>query len=169
MASYIYLSRMLYCIYNSADTLTGIPAGGAFNGAGITNSIFNPDSAGIGIHLVQYNYTDANTGCVSSSGKVAVRVDACVGLTTLSGVEVSDVYPNPAKNQLSISLNALKNQQAAMQIIDLAGRAVQKKNVKLNAGRNNITFNILDLEAGIYLLNLQIEGGSLSRKFVVEK
>ena len=52
-----------YCLYAENDTLSGTPTGGVFSGNGIiTDSIFNPQSAGVGVHNIVYTYTDAN-GC----------------------------------------------------------------------------------------------------------
>lgn len=45
-----------------ADTLLGFPAGGTFNGVGVTSNLFNPVIAGVGTHYISYSFTDAN-GC----------------------------------------------------------------------------------------------------------
>ena len=56
-----------------------------------------------------------------------------------------------------------------MFITDIAGRAIQQKDILLKEGKNNIVMNIQNMDAGIYLFILNIEGASLSRKFVVTK
>ena len=154
-----------YCVYSSADTLIGTPAGGAFIGSGVNNATFNPNTSGLGVHIIHYNYTDAN-GCVSAANAV-VHVDACVGLTEINGVSAGNVYPNPTKEQLQINLDALKDQKASALITDIAGRNIQQKELLLNAGKNTVTMNIENMDTGIYLFVLTIEGASLSRKFVV--
>ncbi len=156
-----------YCNYFSADTLIGSPSGGVFSGAGITNSVFDPAIAGVGTYIINYEFTDANN-CKSRSNSI-VRVDACVSVTEISGVGVLNVYPNPVKNVLQIDLEAKRNQQALFQLTDVAGRMVEQKNVSIAAGKNNSTFDMQQLDAGVYLLHLQFEGTSLTRKIVVEK
>lgn len=55
-----------YCLYDSAVTLTGIPAGGVFSGSGIipTNR-FSPTIAGVNPTInIYYTYTDTN-GCIN--------------------------------------------------------------------------------------------------------
>lgn len=51
------------CIDGAPDTLVGSPAGGGFFGPGVNGSLFYPDSAGLGIHLIIYEITDT-AGCV---------------------------------------------------------------------------------------------------------
>ncbi|MCD6201936.1 MAG: CUB domain-containing protein, partial [Bacteroidales bacterium] len=55
----------LYDINDPAVTLSGNPAGGVFSGPGVTGDTFYPDSAGVGIHQIIYQYTDAS-GCTNA-------------------------------------------------------------------------------------------------------
>ncbi|MFP4471844.1 MAG: T9SS type A sorting domain-containing protein, partial [Bacteroidales bacterium] len=43
--------------------LTGTPAGGTFSGAGVDGGTFDPADAGVGVHTIEYCYTDPDTGC----------------------------------------------------------------------------------------------------------
>ena len=52
-----------YCVDGDPDTLHGLPAGGTFVGAGMTDSIFDPTAAGLGPHTITYHYTDPLTNC----------------------------------------------------------------------------------------------------------
>ncbi|MBN2682392.1 MAG: T9SS type A sorting domain-containing protein [Bacteroidales bacterium] len=49
----------------SSVTLTGSPAGGYFSGLGISASVFNPSTAGVGTHSIVYSYMNTG-GCVST-------------------------------------------------------------------------------------------------------
>jgi len=51
-----------YCVGDVASVLTGFPAGGLFNGAGVSGNSFDPSIAGVGTHAITYTYTDGN-GC----------------------------------------------------------------------------------------------------------
>ena len=51
-----------YCMSDPPISLSATPAGGMFSGMGITDSIFKPSQAGIGMKTLLYSYTDAN-GC----------------------------------------------------------------------------------------------------------
>lgn len=77
--------------------LGGTPAGGTYSGIGVVNNTFVPDSAGLGVHTIVYEYTNAG-GC-SDTTQIQIAVlsgvtaslsnlpDACLsaGVVTLSG------------------------------------------------------------------------------------
>jgi hypothetical protein len=65
MVSYSGLDSIYDIRLDGPVTLTGIPGGGTFTGTGITGSVFNPLTAGLGIHPVRYAYTDLH-GCSSA-------------------------------------------------------------------------------------------------------
>lgn len=51
------------CIDDPAITLTAAPAGGTYSGPGISGASFDPFVAGVGVHTIEYCYTDPQTGC----------------------------------------------------------------------------------------------------------
>ncbi|MCF8296181.1 MAG: T9SS type A sorting domain-containing protein [Saprospiraceae bacterium] len=61
------------CINASAITLTGSPTGGTFSGNGISGNIFNPSTAGIGVHSITYSYTNANSCTNSQTQNITVN------------------------------------------------------------------------------------------------
>lgn len=78
------------CINDPAVTLSGSPSGGVYGGPGVTGSTFTPATAGAGIHVVTYSYTDGN-GCSDSTSTVAiVNALPVVTLGTFSAVCVDD-------------------------------------------------------------------------------
>ncbi|HTO36941.1 MAG TPA: gliding motility-associated C-terminal domain-containing protein, partial [Brumimicrobium sp.] len=62
------------CINNDLITLSGNPVGGTFSGVGINGNNFDPSIAGIGTHIITYDYTDGN-GCENSSTTTIVVND----------------------------------------------------------------------------------------------
>ncbi len=54
-----------YCNYVGSITLQGNPANGTFSGAGISGNDFNMNNAGVGVHQIVYEFTDAQ-GCYAS-------------------------------------------------------------------------------------------------------
>jgi len=73
-----------FCEDNAPGNLAASPAGGTFSGDGITDSsagTFDPAVAGVGTHLVTYEFTDTN-GCTNSiSTNVIVNPLPIVDLT----------------------------------------------------------------------------------------
>jgi len=65
---------MELCMDADSVLLTGVPAGGAFFGAGTNGNYFMPSISGTGIHAITYNYT-GGSGCINSC-QFSVTVNA---------------------------------------------------------------------------------------------
>ncbi len=61
----------IYCANDSAVAMTPSGTAGAFTGAGVTDSIFNPMTAGAGIHTVTYTDPDPNYYTIDQTGTYA--------------------------------------------------------------------------------------------------
>ena len=74
------------------------------------------------------------------------------------------VYPNPAKNYVTISntTDALLN---ATEIVDLNGRVVKTQKI---ANVSEAEINVSDLAKGVYMMNISTDRGSLTKKLVIE-
>ena len=93
-----------------------------------------------------------------------------IGSGTLSTVETAgrlernlSIYPNPVKNNVFTIENDQGN--AAFEIYDISGKLI-RKNEKLNKGTNKI--NIIGVQKGIYLVKINTEGNTVSKKIIVE-
>lgn len=75
-----------------------------------------------------------------------------------------NLYPNPAKSMLTISLNQALNQKISVQIFDPLGQLLQEK---LLVG-NSIELNIQSFKAGLYFVRLTIDNQNITKRFVVE-
>ncbi|HQW23270.1 MAG TPA: SBBP repeat-containing protein, partial [Bacteroidia bacterium] len=78
------------CITSSPITLSGgSPAGGNYSGSQVSSGVFNPQSAGVGTHLITYSYIDGN-GCLNSaSSNITVNSIPVVTLASISPVCVN--------------------------------------------------------------------------------
>lgn len=136
----------LVCDYDAAFTLTGAtPSGGTYSGTGVSGSIFDPGVAGIGIHPITYDYTDAN-GC-SNSVTEDMEVDACSSVEEFISEHVN-VYPNPTSTELNIELEG----EFSITLFDSRGRLVYQ-----GTGTDLLTLSTESYEAGIYLIQLKTE------------
>ncbi|WP_296145778.1 T9SS type A sorting domain-containing protein [uncultured Flavobacterium sp.] len=89
---------------------------------------------------------------------------AVAGLGVNNNVVASklSVYPNPAKNLINIS-NSDNVSLTNATITDLNGRTV--KSVELNGATQ---INISDLASGVYMMNINSDQGSVTKKIVKE-
>ncbi|MFC2086963.1 hypothetical protein ACFLSA_02220 [Bacteroidota bacterium] len=63
----------LFDIRDANDTLHGVPLGGVYSGPGMTDSIFDPGTAGTGTHEILYTYTDSNACQNTDTSTVVVK------------------------------------------------------------------------------------------------
>lgn len=74
------------------------------------------------------------------------------------------VYPNPARDQISISLDTKIN-ASSIQILNIDGKLVKQVNVPVGT-IGDFTIDIANLPAGVYMINLTGENLKLSGKFI---
>ncbi len=75
-----------YCSAAPPVTLTGIPAGGSFNGTGVNGNTFNPASVPVGgPYLVTYSFSSAAGCSATATHPVSINSGAAITVTPASG------------------------------------------------------------------------------------
>lgn len=133
-------------------TITGTNVGGA-------------DTDNYYYYFYDWNVVTPYTECASSRVEVTVNV---VGIEELTNVRELNVYPNPASTELNISLNLISNEKINLNLTDMSGRVVRTVQMNASAGSNQHSFNLSDVAAGIYNLNIQSGGRTATKKVVVQ-
>jgi hypothetical protein len=126
------------------------------------------------IDSIIYDYFDfANQSIVYYSPILTIKValdTVCANSipTFVSGIEelTEDflIYPNPAQNSFTVSLNGLQMQNADLKIFDLAGRCVYKKEIQ------NTKYEILNtnFSPGIYFVKVSDGEREEVQKLIIE-
>ncbi len=78
-----------------------------------------------------------------------------------------EVYPNPNNGSFNILVPANEQSTVQLTVVDRTGRVVEQKILTLQQGNNLLDLN-LSLSKGIYMILVQQDGLSVSKKFVVE-
>ena len=134
------------CLTDNVFNLQGSPAGGTYFGPGMGGNVFTPSSAGIGTHVITYEYTD-NNGCSASSEVTIIVEDCTVGIeeNLLNNIIL---YPNPNTGRFTFSksLNG-----ARIKILSIEGKLVYSN---LMTAENN-WIDISQTESGVYLLTIE--------------
>lgn len=116
-----------------------------------------------GEHYVclQFNYQLSGVTCIHiQCDTVSTTVFASINELSLNNVKV---YPNPATNQINITINNGYSKSTSVKLIDVNGREVFKQeNVK-----SNFTINTESSPRGVYLLVLQNETSILTKKVIL--
>jgi len=85
------------CINDPAIAFNVAPNGGALSGPGVSGGVFTPSSAGMGIHLVAYTYTDGN-GCTNSD-------NVLMTVNSLPSLGISGLNAQYCQNDSAVNLS----------------------------------------------------------------
>lgn len=78
------------------------------------------------------------------------------------------IYPNPVNDIAVVSIDAKKQSSVAIEVVDITGKIVLKKEEKtLNPGKNSVTVSTGSIPAGSYLIRFEVEGKLVTRKITV--
>jgi hypothetical protein len=124
----------------------------------------------IGTSMVEYMFF--NEGNEDQNVKVVVRYWSSVSSIAedaMQGGSISDIYPNPAVNFVSIDYSMPASvQSASVSIVNLLGSVVKEAVVERNAGK--LTMDISGLKGGIYFYTVRVNGDIYkTKKLVVRK
>lgn len=76
------------------------------------------------------------------------------------------VYPNPAKDQITIKFKADYTEKVRLQISDLQGRIVMEQTIESQSGINLKPVSISQLNCGLYLCRIQNGNNTSSKLFI---
>jgi len=94
-------------------------------------------------------------------------VDAGLDRVSTSPGRVITVSPNPFMNAVQLTINADKNENAVVSIVDLTGREVVRRSVSLQNGTNRFTLDGLSkYNPGSYILRLVTKDGVQNNRLI---
>lgn len=140
------------------------------------SSIGKVDAAGISSSLLTYNFIDENP----FSGKNIYRLSLVDknGNQNLSNVveidlnEMSSVisaFPNPATDNIQLTINSSEEKNSSIEIMDELGRIIYSREISLVNGNKQFVFDTKDFAAGNYFISISAEGKLMKTiKFVKE-
>ncbi len=138
------------CNNAGSITLSGNPSGGTFAGSGMTGAVFNPSTAGVGEHIIEYTYYEV-VECPATA-LIPITVDLCTGISDASLIEGLIVHPNPTSGSVVIENRGSATGRVEFSVTDLSGRLViPAKAVELENMR--LPMDLSSLATGQYLLN----------------
>lgn len=77
--------------------------------------------------------------------------------------------PNPANNYTVIGVTRTTATTGQIQLVDMAGRIMQQKNVRMEKGSNQIMLSDLEkLKPGIYMVRIVMDGEFKTQKLVIQ-
>jgi hypothetical protein len=133
--------------------------------------------AGNSTTKLSYNLTDAKAFAKANSNVLYYRLKQADmnGKFTYSNVVriqntekagAVSVYPNPFNAAYTVSINAAAAGTATMKMVDLQGKVVSEQTAALVKGLNAISFDDLNVMAGVYFVKVTVDGETQVLKLV---
>ena len=93
----------------------------------------------------------------------------CGSLEELGDVKSFSVSPNPATDEINVSIETTKKTEADFIIRDIAGKEITlSKANEMLPGNKSFKLPVQNLENGIYIIECRMKEGSLYRKLIVQ-
>jgi hypothetical protein len=107
--------------------------------------------------------------CAYSDSEIAqLYHDQTVGVSVPVSTATFTILKNPVKDFLQIQMPEELSVDRSFRIYDLIGKVVITDVINMDRNSSTVTLNVKNLSPGIYLLQLNSDKGSITRKFVKE-
>ncbi|MEO5776348.1 MAG: S8 family serine peptidase [Flavobacterium sp.] len=110
-----------------------------------------------------FDHNNEDGGTINNFSINLCRVENVLGVVT-NPVLNSSVYPNPTKGIVNVSIPALTD-KAVINLYDIQGRQILSK----ETNQVYTSFGIENLQDGIYLVNIETDLGSVTKKIILRR
>jgi hypothetical protein len=122
-----------------------------------------------GVNVAGMVSVRAMNGCGISAGTSSQSFSSgCREEGGGSAAAAFSVYPNPAHDNVTVSIDVKENTDFTLQLTDVSGRVILSQNVTGTAGLNTYHLNLTHLSKGVYMLYVQSASDNRKTKVVVE-
>jgi hypothetical protein len=119
------------------------------------------------------------TGKIDNAGKATISEAVTNGYVNGSNAglyenlanqldEIIKVYPNPASDSANIEILLQNEASVQIKLIDASGKEVSSRDYGKVHGSWIVPFDTKNLESGMYLIQLEINGQTISKRLIVE-
>jgi uncharacterized protein (DUF1501 family) len=137
------------------------------------NLVYNIDYRQIYTSIIQDWFQGDNEALVETG--FSEWVDTKIPLVSATGTSSHSpginpvtlhLYPNPVEGMLHLQYQLARRGKVTMHILDNSGRRVNSAHMEGRFGANSYSLNVSDLKAGMYHLQLNHPGGTLTSRFL---
>jgi hypothetical protein len=110
----------------------------------------------------------ASTGASFSGPQFAGQVTGVKSITN-KNLNSFVIYPNPAKQNTTISFNIIEKNKVTVNVYDVLGNVVTtlSQSNDFEKGNNTININTSNLSSGIYYISLDVNGAKETKKLII--
>ncbi|HLP38614.1 PQQ-dependent sugar dehydrogenase [Lacibacter sp.] len=168
-------SRLEWVVNNEVDVISYTVERSLDNNT--FEKIGTVDAKNIPATNLTYNFIDYNAGKLAN--KVYYRVHSNENNGTKKYTNIIDVsfgalqnvyvnvFPNPVAEKTTVTINAIADESAQLNVIDNTGRTIQTIEVNLVKGKNIVQLDLGTYKAGVYYLD--INGKAINEKVKIIK
>ena len=93
------------------------------------------------------------------------------GCRSTLDIEKLNTYPNPSQDKLNVEFSLQKNTKGSISLISISGQLVKSLNTDIQfvEGLNTYSFNVSDLESGVYLLKIVTPDGFKTQRIIISR
>jgi hypothetical protein len=108
----------------------------------------------------------------TASGSNCTFCDQVVVTLPPAGIKQNDMelsvnlYPNPAKEFITLTISGNITNHVALQILDYTGRTIVNEKINLQPNQNTLMFPVQELKSGVYFLRLYHNENSKTLRFI---
>jgi thiol-disulfide isomerase/thioredoxin len=109
-------------------------------------------------------------GQFGSSDERVFNVGGTSGINDIELVSNVSVYPNPFKDNATVAFNMVQTGEVVLEVVNVLGAKVISQNLGEKAtGAHNINISSANLNSGIYMVNLLVDGTIYSTRVNISK
>jgi hypothetical protein len=116
-----------------------------------------------------YDMTDLTWYYTTSQPMVRMNFDPALGMKDAANNFGLEVAPNPATEATSVTFNVKNTSDVIINVIDMAGKIVATQTLSGVNGTQAVEINTSALNSGMYTVNVNANGTSVSKKLAVRK
>ncbi len=130
---------------------------------------YQPNADFKGNDTITYKIAYQASPTLNSTAKIFVKVAGGIGIDELTGNYKLLVFPNPVQNgTVNISCSLSSADQGTLQLIDMNGKLLFERNVKLANGVNILSYSFPESYQGTYFLRLTTSTSVWNQKVLFE-
>ena len=122
------------------------------NSNGNLNYRFTDNQSPAGINYYRLKQIDIN-------GKENISEIVLIKGEKTNKIEFASIYPNPAKDKLSLIVSSPATQNLNIVLTDVSGRIIKEEKLFANEGNNQLAINVSSLPSGTYIIKANCNNG----------
>ena len=91
-----------------------------------------------------------------------------MGVREIDFIKNIKLFPNPNAGHLTLEINSASGENLMLKVVDIMGKMVYTKELKLTNGLSKTELNLQNLASGTYMVILESDKGILVRKMMIQ-